>query len=199
MQEFTTAVKELLQSLYSPSSYLYRRLHGEDISYELFKEQFPFWSIIGIVCLLMLLCGIGFMIGGRFRRGMIAVLSAVFYAVPLVVLLLCDPTQAIDNAAIATFLVAILWFFIGNCLLYRINFFIRLIASYIHFLLIMFPGLIASDTSPTASLLTVWFIAVGFHLFVFIIPFLPGDGGDSGFSLNDMIGDEYDDYWVQDM
>ena len=198
MQNFSVAIKGFFESLYNPECYLYRWLHGEAFSLEPLNAMFGFWPIIAVACLVMLICGFGFMIGGRFRRGILAVLSSVFYAAPIAVLLLSAPAQAIDNAAIATFSVAIVWFFIGNCLLYRTNFFIRLIASYVHFLLLMFPGLIASDTSPTASLITVWGIAVAFHVFVFIIPYLPDRGGsDDGFGLNDMIGDEFDDDWVQ--
>ncbi len=200
MQDFTVTLDNLFESLYSQNGYLYRWLHGEDVSFEPLNDLFGFWQVIGIVCLLMLIVGIGFLIVGRIRRGTVAVLSSVFYAAPVAVLLTSDPAQAVDNAAVATFFIALVWFFIGNCLLYRMNFFIRLIASYIQFLLLMFPSLIASDTSPAASLITVWTIAVGFHAFVFIIPYLPDrKGSDDVFGLSDMIGDEYDDDWADNM
>ena len=200
MQDFSVAINDLFQSLYSADSFLYHWLHGEDFSLVPLNELFGFWKVIGIASLIMLAGGIGFMISGRFRRGIVAVLSSLIYAAPVAVLVLCNPAQAIDNAAIATFIIAIVWFFIGNCLLYRTNFFIRLIGSYVQFLLLMFPSLMASDTSAAASLITVWAIAVGLHVFVFIIPYLPDRvGSDDGFGLSDMIGDEYDDYWAQDI
>ena len=200
MQGLSEILNSLSESFGSQNSCVYRWIQGESFSFEALSELFPLWNIFAIACLIMIVAGIGFLIGGRFRRGLVAVLSGFVYTTPLALLLLCDPENALDVAASATFMLSLVWFFVANCIVYRISFIVRLIVSYIHFLLTMFSGAIAADTSVATVLITVWCVAVGLHLFVFIIPYLPDWGSSSGgLSLNDMIGDEYDDSFVDGM